>query len=137
MKIKTDIKINVDASRILKKRGLEPNGAAQKWFTSEAAKEMDSYVPMQTGMLKNSRQTEPGYVKYPGPYAHYMYQGKLYLAPNGSAWARKGQSKVKTDIDLTYNELPKRGPFWDKRMWFDKKDKIMRGLIKITGGKAK
>jgi len=127
-----------DACTMLRKRGLEPNGRAQKIFTLTCAKEMDPYVPMQQGILKNTRLIGADSVTYLGPYARFHYYGKLMLGIlTHSAWARKGERKAVTEVDLDYHGAPKRGPFWDRRMWTDKKEKIVRVVAAAAGGVAK
>lgn len=59
------------------------------------------------------------------PYARYQYFGKLMLAPNGSAWAKKGEEKHLTKKDLVHNKEhnPNAGPFWfEPYITGDKKD---------------
>lgn len=46
-------------------------------------------------------------VIYPGPYARFLYYGKLMIDPNtGSSWAPKGGSKEVTGKDLNYSKNP-------------------------------
>lgn len=128
---------NIDAAKIIRRRGLHPTGEVQRAFTVECAKLMDAYVPMQSGALKDSRWIGPNYITYPGPYAHYQYRGVLMLAPNGSCWAKTGERKYDSDRELTYHGAPLRGKEWDKRMWADHKQRLMRMVAKMCGGKAK
>lgn len=70
----------------------------------QAAKDTDPYVPMLTGSLKNRTQVKDNIIVYPGPYARYLYYGKLMVDPDtGSAWAKKGKTKVLTDKNLVFN----------------------------------
>ena len=134
MKVVTNLD---DVGTMLKKRGLEPSGRVQKLFTATCAKEMDPYIPMQQGILKNTRQIGTDKVTYNSPYAKFQYYGKLMLGvETRSAYAKKGERKVVTDKDLKYNGAPKRGKLWDKRMWADKKNKILNDIAKSAGGKA-
>lgn len=71
----------------------------------QAAKDTEPYVPMLTGSLKNRTQVKDNLIIYPGPYARYLYYGKLMVDPEtGSAWARKGASKVVTDKNLVFTQ---------------------------------
>lgn len=97
------------------------------------------------------------------PYAHYMYYGNVYgpnfpiVEENGNTsgmvvfgkyegngvivgWCSpKGKKKHPTGRKLKYKtngKHPQAGPFWFKRMVADKKDAILRGAAKISGGKA-
>ena len=50
---------------------------------------------MLTGSLRTRTKVTGNTVVYPGPYARYLYYGKLYVDPlTGSAYARKGVTKV-------------------------------------------
>ena len=71
----------------------------------QAAKDTEPYVPMLTGSLKNRTQVKDNLITYPGPYARFLYYGKLMVDPEtGSAWARKGASKVVTDKNLVFTQ---------------------------------
>lgn len=128
---------NIDAGKILRRRGLQPGGPVQRMFTQECAKRMDPYVPMQSSTLKNTRFVGPDYVEYNQPHAHYQYTGTLYLAPSGSAWARKGERKHPSGIELTYHGAPMRGKQWDVRMWADHRRDLLDFMAKACGGRAK
>lgn len=128
---------NIDAGKILRRRGLQPDGPVQRMFTQECAKAMDRYVPMQSGMLKDTRYIGPNYVKYTQPYAHYQYYGVLYLTRNGSSWAKKGERKYPSGRELTYHGAPMRGKQWDVRMWADNKRRLTQLVAKACGGRAK
>jgi hypothetical protein len=132
-----NVKINLDtANQMLAKRGLIPTGQAQKFFTMTCAKEMDPYVPMQQGTLKNTRIIGQDTVKYNTPYAKFQFHGKVMIAPSGSTWARKGERKEATIMNLTYHGAPKRGFYWERRMWADKKVKVLRQVAAYVGGRA-
>jgi len=119
---------NIDPiEKILRKRGLQVNGPVQSFFTNECAKFMDKYVPMQSGILKNTRVVGKNYVMYIMPYARYHYYGKLMV---GRA------PKKLTDIDMKYHGAPNRGPFWDKRMWAENGSRITEATARYAGGRA-
>lgn len=114
---------------MLAKRGLQPNGAAQLMLSNEVARHCDPYVPMSAGAsahMKNQRRIEPDGVVYPGPYARYLYFGKVMVG--------RAPKKV-IDRDLKYHGAPKRGAFWDKRMWKDKKHVILKSVAAMAGGR--
>jgi hypothetical protein len=129
---------NMDsAAEILRRRGLEPNGRIQRMFTARCAAEMDPYVPMQQGVLKNTRIIDVDSVTYNMPYARFQYYGKVMVGEKSrSAYAKLGERKVVIDKDLQHHGAPKRGPFWDKRMWADKKMKILDDIARAAGGRA-
>ncbi len=100
---------------------------AQEYIDNEVLRLSDPYLPMQSGMLKKLGilGTIPGSgeVVWNGPYARYLYYGKLMV---GRA------PKKLTDTNLTFHGAPKRGAFWFERMKADKKDQILRGAAKIA-----
>lgn len=135
-----------DAGKMLRKRGLEPNGRVQKIFTMECARAMDPYVPFRQGILKNTRIIGIDSVTYNTPYARNMYYGKVMVDPKTGAagfltaegWrSRSGVRKVVSNREYQYHGAPMRGKLWDKRMWADKKTVIIDNVAKAAGGKAK
>lgn len=71
----------------------------------QAAKDTEPFVPARTKSLANRTRVEEDTIIYPGPYAHYLYIGKLFVDPNtGSAFAPLGASKVITGTKLQYNK---------------------------------
>lgn len=67
-------------------------------------KDASPYVPFLTGSLDNRTRVIDNTVLYPGPYARFLYYGKLMVAPeNGSSYAPKGGTKVLTDKNLVFN----------------------------------
>lgn len=125
-----------DLGTMLRKRGLEPDGRVQRMFTARCAAEMDPYVPMRQGTLKNTRRIEADSVTYLGPYARFHYHGKVMVGVlSRSAYAKPGERKEVIDKDLQHHGAPKRGPFWDRRMWQEKKNKIIADVARAAGGR--
>ncbi|QHQ61388.1 hypothetical protein Ana3638_11900 [Anaerocolumna sedimenticola] len=125
---------------MLKARGLEPGGKVQKFIDSEVIRFMVPYTPRQNNILIDSATLGTvigsGEINQNTPYSRYHYYGKLMVSPaTGSAWAKKGEKKVLTNIDLKYNGAPMRGPFWFERMKADKKKDILDGARKLAGAK--
>lgn len=61
----------------------------------QVAKDTERYVPMRTGSLRQRTRVIGNRIIYPGPYARYLYYGKLYVDPmTGSPFAPKGATKV-------------------------------------------
>lgn len=78
---------------------------AQEWLGQQVLADSKLYMPLKTGSLQQqSYVTEGGrQVVFPGPYARYLYMGKVMVDPEtGSPWARKGAVKVVTDRDLRF-----------------------------------
>lgn len=80
------------------------------------------YVPALNYVLQNTTDVKENMVIYPGPYAQFLYYGKLMVDPNtGSAWAKEGVKKVVTNKDLHIepdSEHPKNNPD-AKPKWFE------------------
>lgn len=65
------------ANTIIKRLGLQENGKATKYLRDEVERLSDPYVPMRSGILKNTKTHPSNHeIKYVMPYAHYMYMGK-------------------------------------------------------------
>lgn len=78
---------------------------AEHILAIQAAKDTEQFVPMLTGSLKNMTRVVGGTIIYPGPYARYLYNGKLMVDPaTGSSWARRGARKKITDKNLSYTK---------------------------------
>lgn len=131
---------HIAAGDMLRKYGLEKNGAVQKMLVVECVLLMDPYVPMSAGAgahMKNLCIIVDDGVIYPGPYAHYQYIGKVMgpnvQLPNGT-WFSPVAPKHYTGAQLKYHGAPMRGAHWDIRMWEDRKDDILRSILKKIGG---
>ena len=71
----------------------------------QVQKDTSPYVPALTGSLDQRTRVEGDTVIYPGPYARYLYYGKLMVDPEtGSSYAKKGATKVLTDKDLVFSK---------------------------------
>lgn len=117
---------------ILKNHGLQEMGPVQKVIDSECMRLMGPYMPRrQAGELEHmmALATVIGYgqISIPGPYAHYLNEGILYVSPTtGSAWAKEDEIKIPTGKELTYTGAPMRGKKFFDRMKADHKDEIIR-----------
>lgn len=68
---------------------------AEHVLAVQIEKDTAPFVPMLTDFLRTSTRVTWNEVIYPGPYARYLYYGKLYVDPlTGSSYARKGVTKV-------------------------------------------
>lgn len=78
---------------------------AQTAVAIQAQKDTSPYVPALTGSLDQRTRVDENQIIYPGPYARYLYYGKLMVDPEtGSSYAQKGATKVLTDKDLVFNK---------------------------------
>lgn len=79
----------------------------------QVAKDTEPFVPALTKSLANRAKVEGNVILYPGPYARYLYEGKVMVDPKTGAagfltkngWkSRKGVTKVLTDRSLVFNK---------------------------------
>lgn len=78
---------------------------AQTAVVIQAQKDTSPYVPALTGSLDQKTRVDENQIIYPGPYARYLYYGKLMVDPTtGSSYAPKGATKVLTDKNLIFNK---------------------------------
>ena len=127
--VKLDIRPTAD---LLRSRGLQPGGSVQKVIDSETMRYMGDYMPRrQAGELVHlmvmATVIGSGQIDIPGPFAHYLHEGILYVSPTtGSAWAKQNEVKVPTGKELTYAGAPMRGKKFFDRMKTDHKEDILK-----------
>lgn len=117
----TNVKIQMNPTqKILLKRNLNENGEAQIKFTKECYKAMNPYVPFATGRLKDWMiEVKRTYIEFNAPYAAKQF------------YTNHGKGKQGTSIGGL------RGKRWDKRMWADKGDNIVKTIADFCGGRSK
>lgn len=90
---------------------------AEHIVATQVRKDTSPYVPFLTGSLDERTQVVGNAVVYPGPYARYLYYGKVMVDPGtGSTYAKKGMTKVLTDKKLEFN---KAGHNQAQSYWFE------------------
>lgn len=102
-----NVDINIDTSRI--DRNIRE---AQKKLNEDVLRDTTPYVPKGgTGYLRGSGHIPDPYggeVVWDANYAHYIYMGELYLAANGSSWAKQYEKKFPSgkplDIKKPYED---------------------------------
>lgn len=78
---------------------------AEKTIAAQVMKDTDKFVPALTGSLAQRAHLEESTIVYPGPYARFLYYGKVMIyEPTGSTWAPKFEHKVVTGRDLVMNK---------------------------------
>lgn len=78
---------------------------AEKILATQVMKDTDKYVPALTGSLMKRTHIEESTIVYPGPYARFLYYGKVMIyEPTKSTFAPLGEHKVVTDRDLVMNK---------------------------------
>ena len=127
------VEFNISTAETIKRNhGLQPGGLVQKLVDGECMRYMGDYMPRrQAGELEHmmvmATVIGSGQIDIPGPYAHYLHEGILYVSPTtGSAWAKKNEIKIPTDQELTYAGAPVRGKKFFDRMKADHKDDILQ-----------
>lgn len=91
----------LDLSEIISERCSK----AEHFLAGEILKDTSPFVPFRTGSLDTRAHVEGATVVYPGPYARYLYYGKLMVDPEtGSPWAKRGATKVVTDRNLVFSK---------------------------------
>ena len=71
----------------------------------QVEKDTAPFVPMLTGSLTQRTRVDGNQIVYPGPYARFLYYGKVMVDPStGSTYAPKGGTKVVTDRNLVFNQ---------------------------------
>lgn len=81
------------------------NDRAEHAVAVQMEKDTRPFVPALTGSLMNRTRVAGNVVIYPGPYARFLYYGKVMVDPDtGSPFAQKGAVKVLTDKDLVFNK---------------------------------
>lgn len=84
---------------------LPSTNKAEKTLAVQVMKDTDKFVPALTGSLTQRTHIEESTIVYPGPYARFLYYGKVMVyAPTGSTWAPKNEHKVVTGRDLVMNK---------------------------------
>ena len=121
---------------------------AQMYLDQVVLEDSNKYVPFRSGNLRQSgiRNTVlgEGKVTWETPYAHYQYQGMLYVdpktglgafySPDYGYWSRKDVPKIPTDRPLRHT-TPGTGP-----LWFETAKRVhgkdwIKGTKRIAGGK--
>lgn len=127
------VKMN-GTTQIIKAHGLDDNGTVTKFFRNTVDRFCDPYIPMSTGILKNTKTYPNNHsIKYISSYAHYMYKGKVAVG----ASRPKGVKRTISNKPLKYQGAPKRGAEWDKRMMNERKKDIVKDVENFikSGGK--
>lgn len=95
----------------------------------QAEKDTQPFVPALTGSLTTRTKVVGDTIVYPGPYARYLYHGKLMVDPaTGSSWAKKGSTKVLTDRNLVFTKAvhPQAQDHWFEASKAQNLDKWLR-----------
>lgn len=110
---------------------------AQKKLNMQIAADCDSIIPFQQGALRGSlRYTDGVYggeMSWNTPYAHYQYEGDLYLTEDGRSFAHKNERKFSTGTPLEYHTSGTSDHWFEKAK--EQNEKQWIDLVKRTAGK--
>ena len=78
---------------------------AESIVGQQVIKDTEPFVPALTGSLTIRTRLDGNKIIYPGPYARFLYYGKVMVDPQtGSTFAPKGGKKVLTNRDLVFSK---------------------------------
>lgn len=78
---------------------------AESIVGQQVIKDTAPFVPALTGSLTIRTRIDGNKIIYPGPYARFLYYGKVMVDPQtGSTFAPKGGTKVLTNRDLIFSK---------------------------------
>lgn len=97
--------VHADLSEVMAQKLAEASTKGEHAVAIQVQKDTSPYVPFLTGSLDQRTRVDGSQIIYPGPYARYLYYGKLMVDPaTGSSYATKGTTKVLTDKNLVFNK---------------------------------
>ncbi len=100
------LKFSVDVSGMdaVKNALAKACSRAENVVAQQVMKDTAPFVPALEGVLTRMTRVMGNEVIYPGPYARFLYYGKVMVDPaTGSTYAPKGGTKVVTDKNLVFN----------------------------------
>ena len=110
---------------------------AQKKLNMQVTADCEPFTPFQQGALRGSQYYPQGIyggeIAWNTPYAHYQYEGELYLTEDGRSFANKYERKYPTGIALEQHADGTTDHWFEKakeqnlNQWVD--------LVKRTAGK--
>lgn len=112
------ITVRTDITEVIAQKMEVASTKAEHIVAVQAAKDTSPYVPMLTGSLNVRTQVDGGNIIYPGPYARYLYNGKVMVDSvtgkgpmrfidkmgNEQIRFRKGATLKPTDRDLKFTK---------------------------------
>lgn len=99
MGIKIDVIVDIDPNLIAGR-----TEQADEILAIQAAKDTRQFAPARSNKMLNGARVEGGTITYPGPYARFLWEGKVMVDPDtGSPWARPGATKVATGKSLVFS----------------------------------
>lgn len=113
----------------IKEKLAQACGKAEHILAVQVEKDTVPFVPALTGSLTERTRVVGNAIIYPGPYARFLYNGKVMVDPNtGSTYAPKGGTKVVTNRNLVFNQTmhPQAQSHWFEASKAQNLDKWLR-----------
>nr|DAQ39170.1 MAG TPA: Minor capsid protein [Caudoviricetes sp.] len=123
------ISVHTDGFDAVKEAIAKACTRAEHVLAEQIEKDTQPFVPMLTGSLTQRTRVDGSAVIYPGPYARFLYYGKVMVDPNtGRTYAPKGGTKVVTDRNLVFNQTmhPQAQAHWGEASKAQNLDKWVR-----------
>lgn len=99
------ISVHTDGFDAVKEAIAKACTRAEHVLAEQIEKDNQPFVPAFTESITQRTRVDGSAVIYPGPYARFLYYGKVMVDPNtGSTYAPKGGTKVLTDRDLVFSK---------------------------------
>lgn len=123
----------------------------QRFLAVAAARFMDPYVPADNLVLAQgieiTADENKGEIHYVSPYAHYQWEGELYVDPKTGKgafydgeqfWSRPDVAKVPSGKPLHYSDFrhPLATSHWEEAMMTARKDDLVKSLDNYLKGRG-
>lgn len=127
-------KVHTDGFNELREAVTKAAPRAEHVVALQAERDTQTFVPSLTNSMTLRTRVAGNTIIYPGPYARFLYHGKVMVDPNtGSTYAPKGGTKVVTDKNLVFSQAvhPQAQDHWFEASKAQNLEKWLR-----VGGKA-
>lgn len=125
--MKVDFSVKTSGLDAVDQRISQLASEGETWLANEILKDTDPFVPALTLSLSQRSHVEGNSVIYPGPYARYLYYGKVVEGP-------KYGPKHATDKDLVFTKSvhPQAQSHWFEASKAQNLKKWVRGVAKFA-----
>lgn len=125
--MKVDFSVKTSGLDAVNQRISQIASEGETWLANEILKDTDPFVPALTLSLSQRSHVEGNSVIYPGPYARYLYYGKVMEGP-------KYGPKHATEKDLVFTKSvhPQAQSHWFEASKAQNLKKWVRGVAKFA-----
>lgn len=125
--MKVDFSVKTSGLDAVDQRISKLASEGETWLANEILKDTDPFVPALTLSLSQRSHVEGNSVIYPGPYARYLYYGKVMEGP-------KYGPKHATEKDLVFTKSvhPQAQSHWFEASKAQNLKKWVRGVAKFA-----